>query len=262
MSRWGGFRKGRKRVKNKKIIPVQVPAPVKAEDFSYADAEGIWNLQSTNEFSKKLKYVEYSAMSSYGGLSSTTLSTTMPSEAKRGDLAIWFLSSDGANTFTTPTGWTFIGGASGTQPATLTYYRIVQDGDPGTQFSTTVSTSRNYSASMIIFSANVELSNVDAYSVTYNAGASALSSSISSSTASGFAIALSHLVGRPPTQTPTLTMSTYNEILTNDGVSDNLTASNIKIGYRIFNQTNYQDISISTNDTGRQSLTGFYLVVS
>lgn len=50
--RWGGFKKGRKRVEGGDIIKDNVVF-TSLQKFSYIDSEGIWNIKSTTEFSKK-----------------------------------------------------------------------------------------------------------------------------------------------------------------------------------------------------------------
>lgn len=59
-SRWGGFRSGRKRYSNKwddfrtpSSAAALLPSPETPVDFDYTTAQGIWNLDSTVQFSKK-----------------------------------------------------------------------------------------------------------------------------------------------------------------------------------------------------------------
>jgi len=256
-SRFGGFRKGKKRFFKEwdKLSSSDIaPRPVSVSDFSYNDAEGIWNLNSTTQFEKKIRFVELLSTSFEGGTDST-FTATIPSDAKSGDLAVLFAAGDSSSASqTTPSGWTLIGaGDSGEYPRVYSYYKILENGDAGSTVSISSAVSTIFSCGIAVFSTQKEFVNVDSYGYSNNKGPSTYSSSISSSTGSGFVIAIANLVGRPPSQEPTLTMSPYSDIIDN---------GNMTIGYTIFNNSQTLDISISTDDTGRQSLTGFYLVVS
>jgi hypothetical protein len=75
MSRWGGFRKGRRRYVNN-WDELKSPSSQREEtvadtlsEFSYVDAKGIWNLNSTVQFSKSLS-------SSGGGYSFSSFTFT------------------------------------------------------------------------------------------------------------------------------------------------------------------------------------------
>jgi hypothetical protein len=253
MSRWGGFRKGRKRVKDKNILLEPVKLPAYIDKFSYTDAEGIWNLNSTTQFEKKIRFVELLSTSFEGGTNST-FTATIPSDAKSGDLAVLFAAGDSSSTsLTTPSGWTLLGAVSSGDPRLYSYYKLIEPGDIGSTISISSTVSTSFSCGVAVFSTQKQFVNIDSYGYSNTSSASAFSSSISSSTGAGFVIAIACLVGRPPSQQPTLTMSPYSDIIDN---------GNMTIGYTIFNNSQTLDISISTNDAGRQSLTGFYLVVS
>lgn len=63
MSRWGGFRRGRRVYKSKwsqiKAANTDRPEPVAdtPQEFAYTEAQGIWNLRSTMQFPKSNEYV-------------------------------------------------------------------------------------------------------------------------------------------------------------------------------------------------------------
>lgn len=63
MSRWGGFRKGRKRyARNWSDLKSansfrEATVATTAENFSYVEAQGIWNLNSTMQFPKSNQYL-------------------------------------------------------------------------------------------------------------------------------------------------------------------------------------------------------------
>lgn len=83
-SRWGGFRKGRQRYRNwwdeLKAPSAPSTAPTSPTEFDYTTAQGIWNLDSTVQFSKKkslpITFVGYaSAIHSNGSSFSISLSS-------------------------------------------------------------------------------------------------------------------------------------------------------------------------------------------
>lgn len=99
MSRWGGFRKGRTRYTNN-WDELKAPGAIREEtvaetpqQFSYVEAKGIWNLNSTMQFPKSnaLGAISMSFVASAIGESSVTI----PASAQAGDLAIIFSSATG-----------------------------------------------------------------------------------------------------------------------------------------------------------------------
>ena len=83
-SRWGGFKRGKKIFSNWANLSApsatieETPATV--QDFDYTQAQGIWNLRSTTQFSKKNDSTFASSYTT--GLSDSLLQTT-------GDLDAW-----------------------------------------------------------------------------------------------------------------------------------------------------------------------------
>jgi len=99
MSRWGGFRKGRRRYTNN-WDELKSPSSIREEtvadtpkDFSYVEAQGIWNLRSTMQFPKsnRLGPISLTFVDSATG----TTSVTIPASAQVGDIAIFYTAAHG-----------------------------------------------------------------------------------------------------------------------------------------------------------------------
>jgi hypothetical protein len=103
MSRWGGFRKGRKKYTND-WDNLKAPSANRAEsvaatpqEFSYVEAKGIWSLRSTTDFPKSnqlvpisLTFVDFTTSSG-----DTQPSISIPATAQAGDLAIYYTAATG-----------------------------------------------------------------------------------------------------------------------------------------------------------------------
>lgn len=257
--RFGGFRKGKKIAKQ--IIQDQgLGQPASINEIDYSQFPGIWNLKSTVQFNKKLSSVSYFSSAFVGG-SETTFYAVMPSYIKPGSLALLFVGTNNNVAQTTPTGWTLIGNATAA-PRIYSYYKILEASDAG-QTVSIPSASSSFTSGIIIFQGSPRISNVTAYDYLAKQSASAIgTTTINCSQSKGLTLVLSVLVGNPTGQTPTLTMSDNDQIISGYGAG--LTTGNIRIGYKIFDpsNTNRSNITHSCNDGGSQALTGFYLELS
>lgn len=218
-----------------------------------------------------LTYVTNSFMYSgatTGTDASLTLSQFSPTLTV-GDLSIIWASRDAAaGTWSAPTGWSVaVTGNDGVEyPQTSAFYKILTADDISTDTITIPGggNTTDWSAAGYVLSPDNPISTIVAGGEVNTHGPSALSGTITSGSAtSGVVLATAHSCGRPLTQAPTLTFNggTYDQFLENaSGAGPS--AGHINIGLIDLGTSGYSDVSVSTNDVGRQSLNGFYLEVT
>jgi hypothetical protein len=100
MSRWGGFRKGRRRY-TKDWDELKAPSAEREEtvadtpqEFSYVEAKGIWNLNSTMQFPKSNKF-EVPFSLTFVASAEDRQSIDIPTTAQAGDLVIFLNTAKG-----------------------------------------------------------------------------------------------------------------------------------------------------------------------
>lgn len=201
---------------------------------------------------------------------SLTLSQFSPTLAV-GDLSIiWASRDNAAGTWSAPTGWSVaVTGNDGVEyPQTSAFYKILTADDISTDTITIPgggnAITSDWSAAGYVLSPDNPISAIVAGGEVNTHGASALSGTITSGSAtSGVVLATAHSCGRPLSQAPTLTFNggTYDQFLEN-ATGAGPGAGHINIGLIDLGTSGYSDVSVSTNDTGRQSLNGFYLEVT
>lgn len=193
---------------------------------------------------------------------SANMTGTIPSTAQAGDLIIAFYATDTPNNQTTPSGWTLVGNGNDSEyPKSYYYAKICGASDPGSTLTVSASSSLSYCVAISVFRPNAPLTAFQSYNFVNSKGPSSYNNTISSSGVSGLCVAFSGLTGRTGPQTPTLGMSINDAIVVNGGGAPGSYAPSI--GYKIYTATGGPaNINLSTNDTGRQSLSGFYISVT
>ena len=99
MSRYGGFRKGRKRYREnwnqlKAVHSSRTESVADTpQEFSYSEAQGIWNLRSTVQFPKSNQLAPISLTFIASGTG--TDSVSIPASAQAGDVAIFYTAAHG-----------------------------------------------------------------------------------------------------------------------------------------------------------------------
>jgi len=181
----------------------------------------------------------------------TTASVSLPTGTQTGDFCIVAVFLDNKTVaVTTPTGWTLIGnGDTNEYPRSFVYGRIIQSGDTG--FSAT----QDAEANMIIAGSFRKADGITSFTTRNFAndkGVSALSASLSSTNATVPTIAVAMLAGRT-TQSPTMTWGGATI------KTDTTTGGTRSLGYVIYNSGTPASHTVTANDTGRQSLSVFYI---
>jgi len=157
-SRWGGFRRGKRVFSDwdtrKAPSAALEEAPATVQDFDYTQAQGIWNLRSTTQFSKK-NATTYSFVAS--STSTDTSTITIPATATEGDIAV-LIDSTATGTTAVPSGWTSILSLDNVFENTLSY-KILGSSEGGT--SVTGQTTTTYSVKiMLVFRPSKTVSTV------------------------------------------------------------------------------------------------------
>lgn len=220
----------------------------------------------TDPTPQRISFIDasYRYMGEFGS-SANPAQGVIPSTAKAGDLAIAFVANDNNSTSitqSTPPGWTLIGNGTLTElPTSYLYGKILTSGDPGSTLSVTLSSGDYYAFVVAVFRTRYPITSFTTYNFVNQKGPSAYSDTISASGVTAPCLAFASLTGRYGPQVPTLTMSVNDKILS--ALSKGGAYDIPKIGYKIYESGETPDnIAISVNDTGRQSLSGFYLTVS
>jgi hypothetical protein len=181
----------------------------------------------------------------------TTASVSLPTGTQAGDFCVVGVFLDQTSVaVTTPTGWTLIGnGNTSEYPRSFVYGRIIQSGDTG--FSAT----QDSEANMIIAGSFRKANGITSFTsrnFANDKGVSSLSASLSSTNATVPTIAIAMMAGRT-TQSPTMTWSGATV------ETDTTTGGTRSLGYVIYNDGTPASHTVTSNDTGRQSLSVFYI---
>jgi len=166
-SRWGGFRVGKKVFSDwdnrKSSSSSQVSAPTSVQEFDYTTAQGIWNLNSTVQFSKQSQQSTLSFTFVTSATSTDSATITIPASAQSGDIAI-LVDSTATGTTAVPSGWNSILSLDNTFETTISYKRLTS-GDISS--SITGQTDTQYSIKiMLIFRPSSSISTVTISSLT------------------------------------------------------------------------------------------------
>lgn len=265
MSRWGGFRKGRKRytsdwnqLKSATSLREETVADA-PQNFSYVEAQGIWNLRSTIQFPKAnaleaitLEYVDYA---------SGTTSTNIPASAIAGDIAIFYASGHGTGISSTDNPTTpnnFIRVRLNVDPAdSIIYsaYKILEESDLIATLTSGINESTEYCAVMI-FRPSRTPSSLSAFSVNGQAtngdpSPQTIDMSLGPTNKSILAVAFASVTGR---ETGTTTSPTMIERIVNARSS---------AYYRIFNYpTVPSNITVDIADEGDNAIQSWGLAIS
>jgi len=215
---------------------------------------GIWTLNNIPDISlTSLTFVDLTSAAT--GTAAASFDCTISSSAQVGDLAIAAYAADFETvTQTTPSGWTYVGNGDNLEyPRMYVYAKILESGDPGSTLSVTPSASEGYSNQIAIFrpNAGASLTSFSTSGFVNDKGPSALSVSLSA-TGTSPSIALAFLTGRP-NQTPSMTWS---------GATLETVGTTLTTGYIMYSSGSTASHTITSNDTGRQSLSAFYLDIS
>jgi len=263
-SRWGGFRGGFNRYKEKwnelrtqEAENQSVAAPTSPIEFDYTTAQGIWNLNSTIQFKKSnapaVVPLSYTFVDSSTSADSATI--TIPVTAQAGDIAILFDSTATGET-ATPSGWASIYQQNATFETSVSY-KILQSGEPGT--SITGQTNTTYSVkTMLVFRPSASITTVTPSSVNASGETSVNPSQQAITVSSAPAIVLG--ITRAYQQTPFISETFWSAseiyILESNG-------NRMKVYYEIQNSTPTSRTITSSGDYGTYNFTmGFTINAS
>ena len=195
--------------------------------------------------------------------SGTTNSVTIPfpTATAEGDLVVLTVWTDQIQDQYTPTDWTLIGnGDTAEYPRGYSFYKVMTAADITTgSVDVTASASEQQTAIVLAFTPDNTINNVYATGFVNDKGPSALSITINTpDDETRPLIAVAMLTGRPA-QSPTMTWNSADSIVT-----DTTTNGTRSAGYILYNTGLTNIISshtVTSNDTGRQSMSGFYIRV-
>jgi hypothetical protein len=252
-SRWGGFR-------TRKLFSVwedrrspsssTTPVPETVQDFDYTTAQGIWNLRTTTQFSKKENPLTYSFVASASSIDSSTI--TIPATTQEGDIAI-LVDSTATGSTAVPTGWTSILSLNNVFENTFSY-KILGSGDSSTTI--TGQTDTQYSVKiMLVFRPSNLISTVTISSLTNSGETSGIPSvqTINASTEDPSSIVIGMIRAFQ-------TQPFMNETFWNDSVYVNEgSGNNVKVFYEI-QTTNTERTITTTADYGVYNFAAGFVV--
>ena len=196
-------------------------------------------------------------VSNSNSTSVSTASETIPAAAQVGDLGIAAYSVDQStdSLTTVPTGWTSLIPTPSTtdSPRMYVFVKILEAGDPGSTLSATISPTEGYQAAITIFRpANRNLTGFTARNIDNQKGSSSLSASLTTTSVVAPTLAIANLTGRN-NQSPVMTFSGAT-------IETNVNGGTRSTGYIFYDiDGTPASHSVTSNDTGRQSLTVYYL---
>jgi hypothetical protein len=171
-SRYGGFRVGKKRIlndwDNRKTPSTMQPAPESIEEFDYATAQGVWNLNSTTQFPRWAgpRTISNTTANSNGTTTVSSLSITAPTGIQANEL-ILIIAGNSNDTSTAqfndstlkPTGFTLIKTVGNATPDchVAAFYKVATGNEGGTSISIPAQ-SANHMWAMCLRIANVNTS--------------------------------------------------------------------------------------------------------
>jgi len=189
-----------------------------------------------------------------------TITITWPTGTAEGDLLVTTVWVDNATpTFTTPTDWTLLGnGDTGEYPKAYTYAKVMTAADitAGSQDFVCNNASYGLTGIALALTPDGTISSFTARNYVNDKGPSALGISITTTDVVAPTAAIAMLTGRP-SQSPTMTFSGATI------VTDTTTGGTRSAGYILYNSgVTVSSHSPTSNDTGRQSMSGFYIDVA
>lgn len=218
---------------------------------------GIWSLNSVFNVLSNIPLTSLSFISSTSATgTSSTFYCDYPTGRQTGDLLVAAFAGDASTVSqTTPSGWTLVGNGDTTEyPRMYVYAKIVTIAEMQTGgLSVQASFSEGYSNQIALFrpNAGASLTSFSTSGFVNDKGPSALSVSLSA-TGTSPSIALAFLTGRLG-QDPVMTWS---------GATLETTGSTLTTGYIMYSSGSTAGHTITSSDTGRQSLSAFYLDIS
>lgn len=189
-----------------------------------------------------------------------TITITWPTGTAEGDLLVVTVWVDNATpTFTTPTDWTLLGnGDTGEYPRAYSYAKVMTAADITAASQDFVCNNASYGLTGIALTLTPDgtISSFTARNYVNDKGPLTLSISIVTTDVVAPTAAIAMLTGRP-SQSPVMTFSgsTIQTDATGGGVRS--------VGYILYDSTGSpSNHSPSSSDTGRQSMSGFYIDVA
>ena len=217
----------------------------------------VWNSNGVyNGIVRKLRYIGSTGDSNATDVSSYTVSY-LPS-ARSGDLALaMFALDEKLPTLSTPSGWTLVGNGSNTDyPRMYVFAKVLDSTDISTgSLTATPSASEGFTAMISIFRPYKSISSFTTRNFVNDKGSKALSVSLTTSGATPLTIAVAFLSGRP-NQSPVLTFSGATTVTDSSGSGTGTRT----LGFIVYDVGETPaSATITGTDTGRQSLSAFYL---
>jgi hypothetical protein len=171
MARWGGFRKGRRRY-TKDWDALKAPSAEREEsvadtpqEFSYVEAKGIWNLNSTMQFPKSNRYMP-TTLEFVASRTTTDDILAVPTQAAVGDIAVVYASEHNPGVRsgnTLPSGWVTVReDFDSADSVMISGYKILQAGDLVTSFRAIDGSDYN---AMLVFRPSRPVSSLTTFSV-------------------------------------------------------------------------------------------------
>jgi hypothetical protein len=206
-------------------------------------------------------YVDQSGQSNTTSV--TDFSCPLPANAVSGDLAVAAIWSDFNNVNqTAPSGWTLIGNGNDTEyPKSYVYAKVLDSADiTAGSISATASVSNAYMAQIVTFRSNNAIHFFSGQNFSNVKGSTTLNDTIDGTGVISACIACACLCGRAADQSPTLTYADADAIKTDSSGSG---LGQRSFGYKFYDTANttVSNHTVSSNDTGRQSLSAFYIYV-
>lgn len=190
-----------------------------------------------------------------------TITITWPTGTAEGDLLVTTVWVDNATpTFTTPTDWTLLGnGNTGEYPRAYSYAKVMTAADitAGSQDFVCNNASYGLTGIALALTPDGTISSFTGRNYVNDKGPNALSISIVTTDVVAPTAAIAMLTGRP-SQSPTMTFTNNTDI-----VNDQTNGGKRSAGYALYDSTGTPlSHSASSSDTGRQSMSGFYIDVA
>lgn len=211
---------------------------------------------SVNPVVTALNYVgatfRYNAQDGVG----STISVPVQSNAEVGDLLVIYAWTDTNVAQTTPSGWTYVGNTgTGEYPRGYAYVKKATGNDLNNNVNISLDTSDNRAYISTAFRPNNPFNSFEVSNAIGTKGPNALSLTLNNTGVNKPSIAIAGLTGRTGPQQPTLTWNSKDAQVQG---GENIPT----LAYNIYNTTdndNPATHSMSTDDTGRQSLLAFYI---
>lgn len=263
MSRYGGFRKGKKRY-TEKWDEMKAPSALRTETvadtpsaFSYVEAKGIWSLRSTTEFPKSNSVGAISL--TFVASSTGTASVSIPAAAQPGDIVVFYAAGHGTeieNGVDLPSGWNGIRTDYDAADSSMTSgYKILGSSDLSSSIAGFSSANTLEFCAVLVFRPSRTVSSVTTFSVNGQA-------TVSDPTAQTINMALapaynSILAIGLASATTTMNLSYPNSMSI---LSPGQTTSAV---YRVFNKSDQlSNLTIDIADLGDNVMQSFGLAIN